>query len=467
MRTRKDLEPQQTEAILHAETQWQQMLWHGMGSGKTAAALTITHDRIEKLQVYGTLVVAPLRVCQLVWEEEAQQWDYLKHLTFSPITGTPIQRHRAMRWPSDVYLINYEMVEWLVDELIAVYLSKGKYLPFNQIIYDEVSKLKDPDSNRHTALRKLIAFAPYRLGLTGTPASNGYKDLFGQYMVVDGGQRLGVNVTTFRKEFFDAAGYQGRGLTPKANAEARIKERIADITLQYAPVRKPEELPVINDIWVKLPPKVQAQYDLLEKELFLEFDDGGDLEVFNAAALSMKLRQFAQGAVFLQPECPEWERVHDIKLRAMDEIMEEAAGTPVLALYQFGHDRERLLARYKGSVHFGGSLGKTAAKEILRAWQAGEIPMLIGHPQSLGYGTDGLQYGSHLEAWFGLTWSLDDYQQTIARLDRKGQKRRVTAHRILALSTLDMVMVDRLATKDEVQGSLLSTINAYRKLKGV
>lgn len=467
MRSREDLFPHQGERIGHAVANPQQMLWDGMGSGKTASALTITHDRKDRLEVYGTLVVAPLRVCQLVWMEEAHKWDYLRNLTFSHITGTPTQRHRRMRMRADIYLINYELVEWLVDELIAVYLSKGKYLPFNQLIADEISKWKDPTSNRHTAIRKLLAYVPYRIGLTGTPASNGYGDLFGQFMVVDSGKRLGVNITDFRKEFFTAGGYGGYSYELNVNAEDLIKQRIADITLQYAPERHPDELPIINDIWVKLPPAIQESYDKLEREMFLEFDNGKELEVFNAAALSMKLRQHCNGACFIEPEDPRWEPVHDIKLKALDEVIEEAAGAPVLVTYQFRHDLERIQKRYPEAVYFGGKLSKAEALRIVADWQAGRIPLLLGHAKSLGYGTDGLQYGGHIETWFGLTWSLDDYQQTIARLDRTGQAKRVTVHRILALNTIDMVMSDRLVTKGEVQEDLTSTINAYRKMKGV
>jgi len=181
----------------------------------------------------------------------------------------------------------------------------------------------------------------------------------------------------------------------------------------------------------------------------------------------MKARQFANGACFLEPEDPRWEKIHDIKLHALDEIVEEAAGEPVLVIYQFQHDLARIQKRYPEAVYFGGQLSQTESLKIVSDWQAGKIPMILGHARSLGYGTDGLQHGGHIEAWFGLTWSLDDYQQTIARLDRSGQAKRVMIHRILGLNTIDMVMAERLVEKGEVQDDLINTINNYRRMKGV
>jgi len=467
MRSRTLLKPHQLEAIEESVTHPQQMLWHDMGGMKTASALTITHDRMDRLEVYGTLVIAPLRVVQLVWENEAKKWDYLQHLTFSLITGTPDRRYRMMKKRADIYLLNYELIEWFVDELIRNYLSRGKYLPFNQIIYDEISKLKDTSTNRHGAIRKITSYAPYRMGLTGTPASNGYKDLFGQYMVVDQGRRLGVDMAAFEEEFFHADKERAYTMNLNRGADSLIKERITDITLQYAPVRNPDELPVINDIMIQLDPKTQSMYDKLERDMFIELDNGDALEVFNAAALSMKVRQISQGAAFIEPENPEWAFIHNLKLKALDEVIEEAAGEPVLIAYQFQHDRERIMKQYPDAVYFGGHLNQQQAKKLMVDWQEGRISKLICHPQSVGYGTDGLQYGGHILVWFGITWSLDDYEQTIRRLDRTGQERRVTAHRILALNTIDMLMTERVAMKAVTQDELKATINNYRQMRGM
>ena len=454
----------QTRAYEHCLRHPQAMLWLDMGLGKTIITLSAIVSRMMHLQVYGTLVLAPLRVIQSVWKQEAGKWDHTQHLKFSLIHGNAQRRHRAMRVPADIYLLNYENLTWFVNELIAVYLSKGKYPPFNMVVFDEVSLLKDSTTKRHKALRTLLPYLPYRIGLTGTPAANGYLDLFGQFLAVDSGERLGFNITDYKTRYFET-GYNAYDVTLRNGADARIQERISDITLQMNSADY-LSLPdvIVNDVYVPLPPRVRDQYDKLERDMFMELDSGVDMDVNNAAALCNKCLQAAAGAVYYD-EARNWETLHDEKLKALDDIVEEAAGSPLLILYEFQHDLHRLRERYPQATFLRDVKGEKGLHRLIESWNRGEIPLLVCHPKSAGHGLN-LQYGGHVIVWLGLTWSLDLYQQANARLNRQGQKKTVIQHRILCPDTLDEVVRDRLQGKDETQESLRKTIARYRKSRG-
>lgn len=467
MLTPSDLRPIQRAMGKHLMAHPQAALWADMGSGKTAVTLSVLAKRMDQLEVYGTLILGPLRVIQTVWDEEATKWSHLKdRFRFSLVHGTPDERHRALRVPADIYLCNYEGLDWLAEEVIRVYLSKGRYPPFNALVLDEISKMKDSGSVRHKALCKLLPYLPTRIGLTGTPAGNGYLDLHGQYLALDSGRRLGVCKKEFKDKFFQK-GYMAYEIEVKAGGKEAIHEAIADITMEYAPKRKPEELPVYTDLWVRMSPKVQAAYDKLEKVFFMEMDSGSEIEVFNSAALSMKIRQAASGSLYIEPENPNWEVLHDEKLNALSEVIEEAAGSPVMVIYQFRHEMERVQKKYPGAVAFSSKLSAVETKQLIKDWQAGKISMLLGHAESIGLGVDGLQHGGHIQVWYGLTWSLTGYLQTVARLDRSGQKRRVSVVRILTADTIDEAMVERLIGKEEDQEGLKQAVNSYRKRRGL
>lgn len=429
----------------------------------TIVTLTNILERIDRMDVYGTLVVAPLRVCQTVWMQEAKNWAHTQDLTFSLIHGVPRDRHYAMRKKADIYLVNYENLAWLVDEIVHVYLSKGEYPPFNMVVYDEISKMKDTSSNRVLAMGQLLSYFPYRMGLTATPASNGYKDLFGQYFVLDSGQRLGTNITTFKDEFFNAEGYMGYDLETKPGAEDLIKMRIADITLQMSN-EDYAELPevVYNDIMLKLSPAVMEKYEQLESDMFLELESGNSVEVFNAAALTNKCLQAANGALYLVPGSPEWDLLHDVKLQALEDIVEESSGQPILCLYAFKSDRDRIMKKFPHATYLGGPMTTAEVEQIVQDWTDGKTSLLIGHPASLAHGLN-LQYGGHTMVWFGLNWSLELYDQAIGRLVRQGQKYPVIVHRLLAEATLDEAVRDALFNKAVTQTDLKNTINKYRR----
>ena len=408
-------------------------MWLDMGLGKTAISLTNIIERQNLVQVYGTLVVAPLRVIQTVWRQEAVQWAHTKRLRFSLIHGTPDERVRAYQIPADIYLVNYEGLRWLCERLIHTYLSRGRHLPFNQVIFDEVSKLKDYSTHRHNALRDILPFLPYRLGLTGTPAANGYLDLFGQYLAVDSGSHFGTSKSEFIERFFHQSGWgHGSKYEIDVGAEKRIEGIISDITMQMSASDYLDLPPIkINDIWVDLPPKARAQYERLERDMFMELDSGAEVEVFNAASLTNKCLQAANGAVYVETGGP-WDWLHDTKLDALADIVEEQAGKPLLAAYSFRHDAARIEKHIKGVHHISSKLGDARINQLVDHWNAGKVPILLGHPASMGHGLN-LQHGGDTIAMFGLPWSLEQYEQTINRLAGGLRRHRpVIVHRILA-----------------------------------
>ena len=449
----------QVETIKHDLWHPQSMNWLDVGLGKTMIGLTVTQERMDRMQVYGTVIFGPPRVCQLVWAQEAKKWSHLQHLTFSRVMGNARDRHYALRTKADVYLVSYHNMRWLVDEVAHIWLSRGQYPPFNAAIFDEISMLKDPSTHRHKALRKLLPYIPYRIGLTATPASNGYRDLFGQYLAVDSGYRLGTSKTDFESEFFSKDKYS-YDVTPKAGAEDEIKQRIADITLQISLPNQPE--PLFNDIEVELPAKVRQQYQSLENDMFIQLDNGAEIEVFNAAALTNKCLQAANGACYIEPGNPRYEILHDAKLDALAEILEESQGQPVLCMYAFQSDLKRIRARFPQAVYLGGQLKQNEIEQLQADWNEGKIPLMVGHPKSMGHGLNLQEGPGHTMVWYGLNWSLDLYDQAIGRLNRQGQKHLVIVHRILAKGTLDYAVKDALEEKAYTQDDLKRTINRYR-----
>lgn len=359
--------------------------------------------------------------------------------------------------PADVYLINYENLVWLVDFLIDQRISKGYYPPFNMAVYDEVTLLKDWSTKRHEAIRKILPYIPYRMGLTGTPASNGYLDLFGQYLAVDAGTRLDYRVSHYRSRYFDK-GYGGWSYDLRSGAKEEIQAAIADITLEMNAADY-LELPevIFNDIPVVMPDKAMKHYRELEDLMFTELDSGIVIDVANAAVLTNKCLQAANGALY--DEEHNWELLHDVKLDALQDVVEESAGQPILVLYNFIHDYERIKARFPEAISFH---DYKSPELLMKDWNEGKIEMLIGHPKSVGHGLN-LQYGGHIAVWFGLNWSLDLYLQANARLARQGQKLPVIIHRILSTGTMDYLVLEALLNKATTQDELRAAIKNYRR----
>ena len=464
------LHPYQVKTIEHIMRSDQSMLHMAMGLGKTIAALTAINDLFDTLSIKAVLVVAPLRVCQTVWRQEAEKWTHTKWLRFSLIHGDADKRRRAIRRPANIYLVNYENLDWLQRYMEQIYLAKGNYLPFDMVIYDEVSKLKNARTRQGTsrgrAAMRMLPYIRRRIGLTGTPASNGLLDLFGQYLTVDGGQRLGSSFEGFRSQYFYQTDRQGYRYAPFEHSPERIANVIGDITISMS-AEDYLDMPdlITNDILLELPDELRETYDAIEREMIVELQSGNTVEVFNAASLVNRTLQYANGAIYTQPGQPAWEQIHDVKLNALEEIVEEAAGQPILVAFEFQHDAKKILKKFKDAVWFSAKMSEKEAVKAIDDFREGRLKMLIGHPGSMGHGLDRLQHSGHIMVWYGLNWSLDLYDQTIARLWRQCQEQPVLVHRLIMNNTTDLVVAEALRRKASDEMTIKSAIFDYWRNK--
>lgn len=514
MRSPADLHDYQRKAILHQLFCPDSMLTLRPGLGKTVVTLTTLAHRMSMHQIKKTLVLGPVRVVKSVWKREALRWTHLPHLRFTVLAGTAAERARRLHGNGyDVALMSYDNLNWLAKELKTRYLDHGHPIPFQMVVYDEVSRMKNSTTVRVTgksterpvkltpkgkacgvdvqafltggwtveqmvehgyaklgkAIKKVgwrdfLNLFQYRTGLTGTPAANGYIDLHGQYLVVDGGQRLGTHVTHFRDAYFQSD-YMGWNYTPTELGKAAIERKIADITI-CMDAEDHIKMPAlqVKESWVDLSPTVMAKYREVEKEMFTRLDCGTEIEVFNQASVSNKCLQFANGSAYVEPGKPEWVHVHDEKLEALDSLIEEHAGNPILLGYSFKFDAQRIMERYK-KLHPVNITDLKTEKQLdsfLNRWATGRVNLAIGHPASCGHGIDGLQDSGGTLVWFGLPWSLELYDQMICRLYRQGGRQKVIVYRILARDTLDLAVMDALQRKDDTQAGLKKAINRYR-----
>ena len=451
------------------------MLWEGMGLGKTAQSLTAVSELLDRWKITGALVIAPKRIIQSVWRQESKVWSHLGHLTFSLVHGTPVQRETALRRHADIHLVNYENLPWLVTKLEQFWLSKGKYPPFQMLILDEVTKVKNATAQRTLALTKVLPYFTRRVGLTGEPAANGYKDLHGQFLCVDGGQRLGTSKTAYLDAFFRPAGYGGFDWSITESGKKRIQDRIADITLELSAEEYLDLPPVTyNTITVDLPPKARKIYDELERDLFATLDSGADLEVMNEASKINKLVQVASGAAYLTPSGP-WEEIHTEKLEALSDACEEASGRPLLLGYGYRHEATRIkkafpynLGTGTGAVFLSSKLSEGALNQTLDLWAQDKVQLLCGHPASMGHGLNLQSSSANSVIWFSLPWSLELYHQMNARLIG-GHRRRGASfvHHIIARDTVDELIYETLQTKHVTQESLKTAIRNYREKRGM
>ncbi len=427
-------------------------LWMLPGSGKTVTTLTALDDLDLVDDVFPALVLAPLRVARDVWPHESPLWSHLQHLRVSAIVGSAEQRQRAIRKDADIYTVNYENVGWLVEAL------KGEW-PFKTIIADESTRTKSfrlrQGSSRMRALAKVAWRSKRFIELTGSPAANGIKDLWGQLWFLDRGERLGKTFSAFEARWFKR-GYDGYSLVPFDHAQGEVQSRLADICFTIEPPATDD--PITNLIWVDLPAKARQIYYDMEKEFFAEIGEH-EIEAANAAVKSQRLLQMTNGAVY-HDEDRNWAEIHNAKLDALDSLVEEANGNPILLAYNWVHDKDRILKRFPQARFL-----KTKADE--NDWNAGKIPLLIAHPASAGHGLN-LQHGGHILVRFGVDWNLEQHEQIIERIGPRRQKqsgydRPVYEHVILARDTLDQDVWDRLESKDSVQSALLK---AMRRRQG-
>lgn len=442
----------QTYAIDYIETHPIAAVLLDMGLGKTSITLTAILDLLfDSFEAHRVLVIAPLRVARDTWPAEIEKWDHLKLLTFSVAVGTEDERKAALKKPVDICIINRENVQWLIDD-------SGIPFNFDTLVIDELSSFKNHQSKRFRALMKVRPRARRIVGLTGTPSTNGLMDLWAEFRLLDMGQRLGRFIGQYRLNYFTPDKRNGQivySYKPLPGADKAIYRQISDVTISMKStdhLKMPELISSENE--VHLSDDELKRYEELKHDLVLQLPDG-DITAANAAALSNKLCQMANGAIYT--DTGDIISVHDQKLAALEDIIEATGGKPLLVAYWFKHDLSRITARLK-KLHVPFSKLDTA--DSIRRWNAGELPVALIHPASAGHGLN-LQNGGSCIVWFGLTWSLELYQQTNARLWRQGQtEKTVVVQHIVTKGTIDERILKALSKKDSTQAALIDAVKA-------
>ena len=416
-----------------------------MGLGKSVITLSAIFELcLDRFEIRKVLVIAPLRVARDTWSAEINKWDHLKGLTYSVAIGTEAERRTALQKPASLYIINRENVSWLVE-------SSGLPFDYDMVVIDELSSFKSHQSKRFKSLMKVRPFVKRVVGLTGTPSSNGLMDLWAEFRILDMGKRLGRFITHYRDEFFLPDKRNGQVIfsyKPKDGADEEIYRRISDITISMKStdyLKMPEC--VINEVRVRLSGSERKIYDGLKKNLVLQIG-GSEIDAGNAAALSNKLSQMANGAVYDADK--NVINIHDRKLEALEDLIEASNGKPVLIAYWFKHDLERIKQRF--------AVRELRSSKDISDWNCGTIPVAVIHPASAGHGLN-LQSGGSTLIWFGVTWSLELYQQTNGRLWRQGQKAEtVVIHHILTENTVDEKIMKALRDKKQTQTALIEAV---------
>lgn len=423
-----------------------------MGLGKSVITLTALLDLcLDRFEIAKVLVIAPLRVARDTWTAELQKWDHLKCFTYATVIGSVSEREAALRKKAHIYLINRENVSWLIEE-------SGFPFDFDMIVIDELSSFKSYQAKRFRSLLRVRPTVKRIVGLTGTPAGNGLTDLWAEFRILDLGKRLGRFITHYRNRYFlpdKRNGMTVYSYKPLPGAEDAIYRQISDITVSMKAVDH-LDMPecIFNDVTVSLSEEERQKYDTLRNDLILSLGED-EIDASNAASLSNKLSQMANGAVYGEDKTVH--RIHDRKLDALEDLIEAANGKPVLVAYWYRHDLERIRARF--------CVREIRTSADISDWNAGKIPVAVIHPASAGHGLN-LQAGGSTLIWFGLTWSLELYLQTNARLWRQGQTAKtVVIHRIVAEGTVDELMLKALDRKERSQNSLIDAVRVM--LKGV
>lgn len=417
-----------------------------MGLGKTSITLTAINDLLfDSFEVHKVLVIAPLRVARDTWPAEIEKWEHLRDLHYSVAVGTEQERVASLHTPADIYIINRENIQWLIEE-------SGIPFDFDMVIIDELSSFKNHQSKRFKSLMKVRHKIQRIVGLTGTPAGNGLMDLYAEFRLLDMGERLGRFIGQYRDMYFIPDKRNGMVIysyKPQPDAEKRIYNKISDITISMkaADNLKMPEL-ISTECVVELSEKQKEKYDELKKELVLTADEN-EVTAANAASLSNKLSQMANGAVYSDEKTII--EIHDKKLEALEDIIESMNGKPVLIAYWYNHDLERIKKRF--------NVREIKSSKDISDWNSGKIPIAVIHPASAGHGLN-LQNGGSTLVWFGLTWSLELYQQTNARLWRQGQKNTVVIHHIIAKDTIDEDVIKALQLKEKTQTYLIDAVKA-------
>ena len=420
-------------------------LFLDMGLGKTVTTLTAIRDLMyDAFEVKRVLVIAPLRVARDTWPDELSKWDHLKELTCSVVVGTVAERRRALQQDADIYIVNRENLAWLYE---------NSRLDFDMVVLDELSSFKNHQSKRFRAMKAMRPKVKRIVGLTGTPTGNGLMDLWAEFRILDMGERLGRYISQYRNLYFKPDKRNGMvvySYKPLPGAEEAIYHQISDITMSMKAtdyLEMPELVSVAKE--VRLSETEKKRYDELKKSLVLELP-GGEVTSANAASLTLKLSQMANGAIYTDDK--NVVNIHDRKLEALEDLVESANGKSVLVAYWFKHDKDRIRERMEAR--------ELKEPQDFADWNAGKIPVALIHPASAGHGLN-LQKGGSILIWFGLTWSLELYQQTNARLWRQGQAdKTVIIQHIVAKDTIDERILNVLKHKDGTQAALIEAVKA-------
>lgn len=424
-----------------------------MGMGKTATTLSAVNELMfDRFEVTKVLVIAPLRVANTVWSDEIEQWSELRNLRYSKIVGTPKQRKVALQKDADIYIVNRENLPWLVEQC-------SPYFKWDMVVIDELSSFKSWQSKRFKAFMTMRPYMKRVVGLTGTPSSNGLMDLFAEFKVIDGGERLGRFIGEFRSRYFEEGRRNGNIVyeyIPMDYAECQIQDKISDITISMKALDYLDMPELISTKkLVRMSEKEKEKYIQFKKEYVLSELDGLEVTAANAASLTNKLVQLSNGAVYSDDHTVV--PLHEQKLDALEDILESANGEPVLVAYWFKHDLARITGRLE-KLKVTSRVLKT--EEDIREWNKGNVPVGLLHPAGAGHGLN-LQKGGHHLVWFGLTWSLELYQQTNARLWRQGQEAEtVVIQHIVTEGTIDEEILKALGNKDAQQERLIEAVKA-------
>ncbi|MDD2960364.1 MAG: DEAD/DEAH box helicase [Lachnospiraceae bacterium] len=447
MLKRSDLHYYQSYCVEYIKQNHTAAVFLDCGLGKTSITLTAIEDLLfDSFEVHKILVIAPLRVASVTWGAEIEKWEHLHLLQYSVVVGTEAERLTALNAQADIYIINRENVQWLIEK-------SGVPFEFDMLVVDELSSFKNYQSKRFKALMKVRPKIKRAVGLTGTPSSNGLMDLFAEFKLLDMGVRLGRFIGQYRTAYFSPDKRNGQivySYKPLLNAEQQIYEKISDITISMKStdhLKMPELISTQYE--VELSEEEKKKYEELKKDLILQLPDG-EITAANAASLTGKLLQMANGAIYSDDESIL--EIHQRKLDALEDIIESANGKPVLLAYWFRHDLERIKKRF--------AVREIKTSRDIADWNNGSIPVAVIHPASAGHGLN-LQSGGSTLVWFGITWSLELYQQTNARLWRQGQTAEtVVITHIIAKGTIDERIVKALKMKDTSQSALIDAVKA-------
>jgi SNF2 family DNA or RNA helicase len=470
MLSREDLRVYQRRAVKFLKINPESGLFLDMGLGKTVSTQTALADLLDDCEIGRVLVVGPLRVVQGVWEQESRQWEHLRHLSFKLIEGNEGERLQCLKSKASIHLINVENFRWLLYTLKSVSRRKGFVWPYDTLVIDESSMFKSAKAKRFNTLRYMLWRFDRRHILTGTPSPNGIEDVWSQMMIVDKGKRLGTSIKRFRSRFCTPGGYMGRKHIPDENASEKVAQLIAPAILTLRAEDWLDLPPLIStEVWVDLPPKARKIYETLEKEMFIQLDKG-DAVATHAATLTSKCHQLANGAVYVTDEegQKQWQHIHDAKLHALDEVLNETSCNSLVAYY-FGHDLERLTKKHPKAPVISEVKNQRELNALQRDWNAKKHPVMFIHPQGTGHGLN-LQDGGHSMVFFSLLFGHEPYRQV---MERMGQARQVgkAAHvlrkHILVRDTVDEVLLAAQVRKFDNERGFIKSIKEYRDVKNL